>query len=44
MRAKVKGYYCSCDGYHYRHRRGSTLCEHNARADERRNRLLYGDS
>lgn len=44
MRSKIKGYYCSCDGYHYRHRRGSALCESNPSAVERRNRLLYGDS
>lgn len=42
QRARVKGYYCSCDGYHYRHRRGGGFCEHSATSAERRNRLMYG--
>jgi len=33
---------CGCSGYHYPHRPGSPLCEHNPRANDARNLILYG--
>jgi hypothetical protein len=42
MRLRVRGYFCSCDGYHYRHRKGGGLCVHAKGGQSRRNLLLYG--